>query len=319
MDGTPTAPRPDAQRGDHNITRLARLLREHCPHDGRFQLGVPSAYAVRYSRPSGELIHAAQRPVLCVVAQGAKRLILGQEIYTYDPANMLVVSVDLPVAAQVVRASPSEPYLGLVLGLDAKKISELLLKVYPQGLPPTQKEGRGVVVSTPDATILNAATRLIESLDTPGESELLAPLVIDEILIRLLRSPIGARVAQIGLAESSLHKVAHAVAWLRANYAQPMKVEELAELAHMSASSFHQHFKTVTSMSPLQYQKVLRLQEARRLMLSTLQDAGMAGRQVGYLSASQFSREYARLFGNPPTRDIARLAEQGLTAADVAR
>ncbi|HME42759.1 MAG TPA: AraC family transcriptional regulator, partial [Syntrophorhabdales bacterium] len=143
--------------------------------------------------------------------------------------------------------------------------------------------------------------------------------VIDEILIRVLRSPIGVRVAQIGLADSGVHGVAKAVSWLRDNFSQPMKVEELAELAHMSISSFHQHFKSVTSMSPLQYQKVVRLQEARRLMLSAMMDANAASRQVGYLSASQFSREYGRFFGSAPTRDIARLREQGLTAADVSR
>ena len=143
----------------------------------------------------------------------------------------------------------------------------------------------------------------------PGDAELLGPLVIDEILIRLLRSPIGVRVAQIGLAESSVNGIAKAVSWLRANFSQPMKVEELAELAHMSVSSFHQHFKSVTSMSPLQFQKVLRLQEARRLMLSTMTDASTASWHVGYQSASQFSREYSRFFGSAPTKDIARLRE----------
>jgi transcriptional regulator GlxA family with amidase domain len=167
--------------------------------------------------------------------------------------------------------------------------------------------------------IVNAATRLVELMAQPGDAELLAPLVVDEILIRLLRGPIGVRVAQIGLADSGLHGVAKAVSWLRTNYSQHMKVEELAELAHMSVSSFHQHFKSVTSMSPLQYQKVLRLQEARRLMLSAMMDASTACWRVGYLSASQFSREYSRFFGSAPTRDIARLREQGYMAADVSR
>jgi len=153
----------------------------------------------------------------------------------------------------------------------------------------------------------------------PDDLEFIAPLVIDEVLIRLLRSPAGVRVARIGVEDSSANGIAKAVSWLRANYPQPIKVEELAELAHMSVSSFHQHFKSVTSMSPVQYQKVLRLQQARRLMLSTMMDATDASRHVGYLSASQFSREYGRFFGNAPTRDIARLREQGLTAADVAR
>ena len=149
----------------------------------------------------------------------------------------------------------------------------------------------------------------MECLGRPGDAELLSPLIVDEILIRLLRSPIGIRVAQMGFAESSVDRIAKAVSWLRSNFSQPMKVEELAELVHMSVSSFHEHFKSVTSMSPLHYQKVLRLQEARRLMLSTMMDAGTASQRVGYLSASQFSREYSRFFGNAPTKDIARLRQ----------
>jgi transcriptional regulator GlxA family with amidase domain len=150
----------------------------------------------------------------------------------------------------------------------------------------------------------------MECLSHPGDVELLAPLIIDEILIRLLRSAIGVRVAQMGFTESSVQRVAKAISWLRANFSQPMKVEDLADLVHMSVSSFHEHFKSVTSMSPLHYQKVLRLQEARRLMLATMMDAGSASQRVGYLSASQFSREYGRFFGAAPTRDIARLRQE---------
>src|SRR5258705_11875402 len=149
----------------------------------------------------------------------------------------------------------------------------------------------------------------MECLAQPRDAELLAPLVMDEILIRLLRSPIGVRVARLGFAESSVDRVAKAISWLRANFSQPMNVEDLAGLVHMSVSSFHEHFKSVTSMSPLHYQKVLRLQEARRLMLSTMMDAGAASQRVGYLSASQFTREYSRFFGSAPTKDIARLRQ----------
>jgi AraC-like DNA-binding protein len=254
------------------------------------------------------LVHATAQPALCIVAQGAKSVLLGQEVYEYDASRMLVFSVDLPVAGQVTRASHSEPYLGFRLDLDPHKIAELVLKVYPHGLPRVQ-ESRAVYVGQADMRIVNAVTRLLELLAQPGEAELLAPLVVEEILIRLLRSPIGVRVAQIGRVESSVHGVAKAVAWLRANFAHPMKVEELAKLAHMSVSSFHQHFKAVTSMSPLQFQKALRLQEARRLMLSTMADAGTASWRVGYQSASQFSREYGRFFGSAPTKDIVRLRE----------
>jgi AraC-like DNA-binding protein len=263
------------------------------------------------------MVHVVQRPALCIIAQGAKRVMLGQEVYEYDASSMMIYSVDLPLASQVTRASHTEPYLSFRLDLDPQRIAELVLKVYPHGLPRVQQI-RAVCVTPADPGIFSAATRLVELMAQPDDAELLAPLVIDEILIRLLRSPAGVRVAQIGLEDSGVNGVAKAVSWLRANFSQPVKVEELAELAHMSVSSFHQHFKSVTSMSPLQYQKALRLQEARRLMLSTMMDASTACWHVGYLSASQFSREYGRLFGNAPTKDIARLREQGFTAADVA-
>ena len=291
-----------------DVVKLAGLIRAYTPHDGRFELRIPGVHAIRVSRTNPDLVHALQQPALCIVAQGAKSVLLGQEVYEYDASRMLVYSVDLPVAAQVTKASPSEPYLSFKLDLDPHKIAELVLKVYPHGLPRVQ-ESRAVYVGQADMRIVNAATRLLELMAQPGDAELLAPLVVEEILIRLLCSPIGVRVAQIGLAESGVHGVAKAVAWLRANFSQPMKVEDLAKLAHMSVSSFHQHFKAVTSMSPLQFQKVLRLQEARRLMLSMMVDAGTASWRVGYQSASQFSREYGRFFGSAPTRDIASLRE----------
>jgi AraC-like DNA-binding protein len=291
-----------------DVVRLASLIRAYAPHDGRFELRIPGGHASRVSRTNTELVHAMARPAVCIVAQGAKSVLLGQEVYEYDASRMLMFSVDLPVAGQVTRASPSEPYLGFKLDLDPQKIAELVLKVHPHGLPRVP-ESRGVCVSPVNMGIVNAATRLLELMVQPGDAELLAPLVVEEILIRLLRSPIGVRVAQIGLVESSVHGLAKALSWLRANFSQAMKVEELAKLAHMSVSSFHQHFKAVTSMSPLQFQKALRLQEARRLMLSTMVDAGTASWRVGYQSASQFSREYGRFFGRAPTKDIARLRE----------
>jgi AraC-like DNA-binding protein len=299
-----------------DLSRLASLISANTPADGRSELRIPGLHAFRYSRTNTELVHDVSRQVLCIVAQGAKSLMVGQEVYEYDASRMLITSLNLPIASQVTRASRSEPYLCLAIDLDPHRIADLALKVFPQGLPPV-REGLAVFVCKADAKIVNAATRLLELIAVPGDAELLAPLVIDEILIRLLRSPACVRVAQIGLVDSGMHRIAKAVSWLRANYSQPMKIEELARLAHMSVSSFHQHFKSVTSMSPLQYQKALRLQEARRLMLSTIMDAGTASRQVGYVSASQFSRDYSRFFGSAPIKDIARLREQGFTAADV--
>jgi AraC-like DNA-binding protein len=244
------------------------------------------------------------------VAQGAKTVMLGREVYPYDASCLVAYAVDLPIAGQVIRASHREPFLVLVLELDPYKIAELTLKAYPHSVPSPQTS-RGVIVGQTTAAIVDAAARLVESMAHPGEAELLAPLIVDEILIRLLLCPIGPRVAQIGQHDSSVQRVAKAVSWVREHFAQPITLESLADLVNMSVSSFHQHFKAVTTMTPLQYQKVLRLQEARRLMLSRMLDAGSAARQVGYLSASQFSREYTRLFGNAPTRDIATLRQDG--------
>ena len=299
----------EADPNKPDTAKLARLIAAYAPHDGSFELSVPGLYASRFSRVNKECVHALRVSSLCIVPQGAKTVIVGDEVYEYDASRMIVFSVALPVAAQVTRASQSEPYLSLRLDLDPHKIAELVLKVFPHGLPPVQ-ERSAVYLMAADVSMVNAATRLMECLGQPADAELLAPLVVDEILIRLLRSPIGVRVAQMGFAESSVHRVAKAISWLRDNFSQPVKVEDLAGLVHMSVSSFHAHFKSVTSMSPLHYQKVLRLQEARRLMLSTMMDAGAACQRVGYLSASQFSREYSRFFGSAPTKDIARLRQE---------
>jgi len=309
INGKTASPRREdkiAAPKEPDTAQLARCIAAYAPHDGSFELRIPGLHASRSSRTNTECVHAIRLPSLCIIAQGAKTVIVGEEVYEYDASRMIVFSVALPVAAQITQASYSEPYLALRLDLDPRKIAELVLKVYPRGVPPVQ-ERSAVYVSRVDVSIVNAATRLMECLAQPGDAELLAPLVVDEILIRLLRSPIGLRVAQMGFAESSVHRVAKAISWLHANFSQPMKVEHLAGLVHMSVSSFHEHFKSVTSMSPLHYQKVLRLQEARRLMLSAMMDAGTAGQRVGYLSASQFSREYSRFFGSAPTKDIARL------------
>jgi AraC-like DNA-binding protein len=292
-----------------DTAKLARLISAYAPHDGSFDLRISGLMVSRLSRVNKECVHALRVSSLCIVAQGAKSVIVADEVYEYNASQMIVFSVALPVMAQVTQATPSHPYLSLRLELDPHKIAELVLKVYPRGLPSVQDKN-AVYLTPADECIINAAIRLIECLAHDGDAELLAPLVIDEILIRLLRSPIGVRVAQMGFAESSMQRIAKAISWLRENYSQPMRVEELAEMVHMSTSSFHEHFKAVASMSPLQYQKVLRLQEARRLMLSAMVDAGTASQRVGYLSPSQFSREYSRFFGSAPTRDIARLRQE---------
>jgi AraC-like DNA-binding protein len=297
-----------------DVVRLANLIKAYAPHDGSFELRFPGVHVIRRSQTYTELVHGVQQSAVCIVAQGEKSVMVGREVFEYKPSRIIVFSVDVPVASQVTQASRSEPFLCLKLDLDPQEVAKLVLKVFPGSLPPVHESG-GVYVGQANANIINAATRLIELMAQPGDAELLAPLVFDEILIRLLRSPIGVRVAQLGLANSGVYGVAKAVSWLRANFSLPMRVEELARLANMSISTFHQHFKSVTSMSPLQYQKVLRLQEARRLMLSPMMDAGTASRHVGYISASQFSREYGRFFGSTPTKDITRLREHVGAAA----
>ncbi len=299
-----------------DLARLAETIRAHAPYDGHFSLRLPGVEVVRASRPNQERIHGLARPALCVVAQGAKTIFLGDETFSYDASRMLVFSVDMPVSGQVTQASPAEPFLCLKLDLDPARIADLMLKVYPNGLPQVQKN-LAVYAAPSEPAIISAAVRLVELMAQAEDVELIAPLVVDEILIRLLRSPIGARVAQIGQEDSRLQRVAKAVTWVRAHYDRPLDVERLAGMVNMSVSAFHQHFKAVTSMSPIQFQKVLRLHEARRLMLVRMMDAGSACRQVGYLSASQFSREYGRFFGSAPTKDIARLREVGMTSAEV--
>ena len=294
---------------------LAKWIAAHAPYDGTFALRLPGVHVAKVSRPSTSATFGLQQPSACIVAGGAKSVMIGDDLYEYGGGQVAVYSIDLPVSWRVTRASHADPYLVLRIDLDPARITELAAKVFPHGVP-QPRETRALYVGEADAHIIDAGMRLMELMRSPADAELIAPLVIDELLIRLLRSPMGSRIAQMGQLDSSLHRVAKAVSWLRDHYDQPVDVEELAQLVNMSVSTFHRQFKAVTSMSPLQLQKALRLQEARRLMLSSMLDAGAAGRRVGYISASQFTREYGRFFGSSPIKDIHRLREQGLAAAE---
>jgi AraC-like DNA-binding protein len=290
------------------LAAFARQIAALAPYDGSFKLAVPGVFAVRRSKVMGQPL-ATYEPSLCIVAQGAKIAMLGRKIFRYDPAHMLVFSVDLPLAGQVIRASRPEPLLAIRLALDAVRIAELSRKVFPGGIA---RLGGVRCIDSTRATeaLVSASVRLLQASTRPADATLIVPMVIDEILIRLLQGPLGGRIAQIGRADSSVQRVARAIACIRANVTETMRIETLAKLAHMSASGFHHHFKMMTTMSPLQYQKSLRLQEARRLMLMEDLDAISAAHRVGYLSASQFSREYARMFESPPVRDISRLRQE---------
>jgi AraC-like DNA-binding protein len=305
-------------RQSSDIATLAKLIAALVPYDSTVELRVPGLRAVRASQTNPEPLHYVQRSTLCIVAQGAKIVMIGGDTYGYEAGQMAVYSIDVPMAGRVTRASHAEPYLLLMLDLDAEKIAELAPKVFPHGVP-QPRDPRALYVGDADAHIIDAATRLLELTAQPADAELLAPLVRDEILIRLLRGPLGSRVVQIGQAGSSVQRIASAVSRLRARFDQTVTIEELAKLVNMSVTSFHRQFKAVTGMSPLQYQKTLRLQEARRLMLTAMLDAGSAGRRVGYGSASQFSREYNRFFGSAPTKDVLRLREEGVGREHLAR
>lgn len=230
---------------------------------------------------------------------------VGQQVFTYDPAKHLVISVDVPIVSHVTEASPEKPYLCLRLDLDPVAIAAMLLETGQPAGPPASGAGFGLGSTTPE--VLDAAARLVRLLDSPHDAPFLAPLAEREILYRLLQGELGGRLREIASPDSRLAQVNRAISWIKANFDRPFSMETLAAEARMSASALHEHFKAITALSPLQYQKQLRLQQARRLILAGSLDAASAGHQVGYESPSQFSREYARLFGAPPMRDVARL------------
>jgi len=292
-----------------DLAELATLISLHAPYDGVFPLRVPGVAALRASRVAHEPTRAVQQASVCIVAQGAKTVGIGDTMYEYGGGQVAIFSIDLPVAAQITRASEAAPYLTLRIALDSVKVATLAARVFPHELPHVS-DPRAVYIGDADAAIVDAANRLLRSMSHPVDAELLAPLAVEEIIVRLLRGPMGARVAQIGRDESSLQQMAKAVSWLRENYDQPLDVGTLAALVNASVSTFHRQFKAATLMSPLQYQKALRLQEARRLMLTSMLDANAAARRVGYASPSQFSREYARFFGTAPIKDIQKLIKE---------
>jgi AraC-like DNA-binding protein len=247
-------------------------------------------------------------PALGIIVQGSKRVMLADEIYIYDRSSVLIASVDLPVSAQVEEASPEKPYLGFKLDLDMREIASLLAQAQlaPQG---EQGSSRGIFLAVASEPLLEPVLRLLRLLETPEDIPALAPLIERELLYRLLKSEQGWRVAQMSTVHSQAQRIGKAIGWLKKHYAEPLHIDSFAREASMSPSSLHHHFKAVTAMSPLQFQKQLRLQEARRLLLAEGVDAATAGHRVGYESASQFSREYSRLFGAPPARDLRRLRD----------
>lgn len=247
-------------------------------------------------------------PCVCVIAQGAKHVMLGGESYQYDAQHYLITSVHLPTVVRITQASPEQPYLGLTLKLNLHEISQLMADSHLPA-PRLQRSERGMATSKMNLPLLNAFQRLINLLKQPEDIPILAPLIQREIIYRLLTGEQGLRLRQIAAMGSQGNQMARAIEWLKTNYTQTMRIEDLAEQANMSTSTFHHHFRALTAMSPLQYQKWLRLHEARRLMLIEDHDAASASFKVGYESPSQFNREYHRLFGAPPLRDISKLKQ----------
>ncbi|WP_334161936.1 AraC family transcriptional regulator [Phenylobacterium sp.] len=286
---------------------LASLIARHASGDGMHDMPVPGLAVIRYSHPT-DRVPVLHEPAVCIIAQGAKVVLLGEEAYRFDRASHLVVSVDLPLVGQVVEATPERPYLCVRVDLEPALLGELMLQQPPE---PGGETARGLHLSRTTPEMVDAVGRLLGLLDRPQDTPILAPLIRREIHYRLLTGDQAGIVRQIGAPDSRLSQVNRAIAWIRANFDRPFRMEALAREAGMSPSALHQHFKAVTSLSPLQYQKQIRLQEARRLMLGEARDAQAAGFQVGYESPSQFSREYARLFGAPPARDAARLRAAG--------
>jgi AraC-like DNA-binding protein len=284
---------------------MAEVLRDLIQrHVGNPALpGVALLSSVSTSLPSHEVV----RPALIVVAQGHKRAVLGDRVYEYGAGQYLVVSVDLPLTGRAVDATPQRPFVAALLELDPTAIAALLLEsataAHPRRGAPT-----GIAVSDAPADLVDALTRLVRLLDTPAEIPVLAPGIQREILWRLITGEQGAMVRDLGVADSGLAQVSRATRWIRDHYAEALRVEDLARVAGMSPSSFHRHFRAVTALTPVQYQKRIRLQEARARLLADPGNVGAVGFAVGYNSPSQFSREYRRLFGAPPGADAARLA-----------
>ena len=266
---------------------------------------IPGLSLYRRDEPT-QPMSGMYEPSICLIAQGAKRVLLGDETYVYDAQHFLITSVNLPTVAQIIKASRERPWLGLKLKLDQREISQLMVD---SNLPPlrTQQSSRGMAIGEVTLPLISAFQRLIDLLAEPKDIPILAPIIQREIVYRLLVGDQGARLRQMAPAGSQSQQIARAIDWLKSHFTNPVRIEDLATQVNMSTSTFHHHFRALTAMSPLQYQKCLRLNEARRLMLSERLDATSAAFQVGYQSPSQFSREYSRSFGAPPLRDITNL------------
>jgi AraC-like DNA-binding protein len=301
----------EAQRAQANRAELVARIARAIPDDGRVE-PLKGLSLHRSSSPIG-LVHGVSQPAFCVIAQGSKEVFLGEERYQYDPAHYLLTTVELPVVSQILEASKEQPYLSFRLQLDPTLAGSVLVEA---DLPSPHGEGevKAIDVSPLDAGLLDAVVRLVRLLDSPTDARVLAPLVTREIVYRLLMGTQGARLRHIAVLGGDTHRIARVVDLLRKDLQEPLRVESIAQELGMSVSGLYHQFKAITAMSPLQFQKRLRLQEARRLMLGERLDAASAGSRVGYDDAAHFNREYKSLFGLPPMRDVERLREAASTS-----
>src|SRR6185369_525349 len=293
----------DAQRIKSNREELIERIARTVTEDGAKEV-LPGFFLARSSKPSQSL-NTVYEPAFCFIAQGRKRALLGEEVFRYDPGHYLLFTVDLPLIFQIEKATQDEPYLGLRLDLDPSLVASVLVEADIK-INKGDASTKAMDVHTSDANLLDAVVRLVRLADEPGSSNVLAPLVVKEIIYRLLAGGQGARLGHL-LPSGDTQRISRAIGHLRMHLDEPLKIDDIARQLGMSVSGFHHHFKSVTAMSPLQFQKQIRLQEARRLMLGEDLDAASAGFRVGYDDPSYFSRDYKKLFGSPPQRDIVSL------------
>jgi len=305
--------------GDENLQavemrrELARKIAVHTPQEGAQATAILGLTLYRRTAPS-PCYPATYEPSFTVFVQGRKRVNLGGTTYLCDESTFLLSSLDVPVVSQIVAASEEVPLLSMLLKLDMAMVRGILSQEEFQR-PEGSSQGRGIAIGTTTVDLLKPCSRLLDLLDAPEDIPFLSDLIQREIVYRLLRGPQGERLRKIATLGDQSQRTAKAVAWLRANYAKPLRLAELAEVARMGMSTLHHHFRALTAMSPLQYQKQLRLQAARERMLIEGLDAASAAFDVGYESASQFNREYKRFFGQPPMRDIKARRLAGVAAA----
>jgi AraC-like DNA-binding protein len=292
---------------------LARKIADLAVAEGDMQTGIPGLRLYRRSAPTA-CASAAYEPSLVVFLQGRKRINVGKTIYVCDGSNFLLTSVDLPVVSQVIAATEKDPILCLLLKLEMPSVREILSQ-QEFHLREESADARGMAVGVTSVELLDACSRLVDLVDAPQDIPFLSSLIQREIIYRLLRSPQGKHLRAIATLGEQSHRTSKAVEWLRMNYAKPLRMEELAATARMGVSTLHHQFRSLTAMSPLQYQKQLRLHVARERMLNGGLDAASAAFEVGYESASQFNREYSRFFGQPPMRDVNARRLAGVATA----